>query len=56
MEFFKKVSVKHSDFVWIYLQSLCIDEQVYTSDDVRFPDIKVHYCLIAFSYRLIHDT
>lgn len=42
MEFFKKLSVENSDFVWIYLQSLCIDEYVYKSDDIRLPEIKVH--------------
>ncbi|XP_027842762.2 TELO2-interacting protein 1 homolog [Aphis gossypii] len=41
-EFYKKLYEKHSDFVWIYLQSLYVDEYEYKSDNERLPTIKVY--------------
>lgn len=45
MKFYKKIYAIHSDFVWIYLQSLYIDEYEYKSDNTRLPTIKVHIVL-----------
>jgi len=38
---------KHSDFVWIYLQSLYIDEYEYKSDNVRLPTIRVDIIILC---------
>lgn len=40
-EFYRKLYEKHSDFVWIYLQSLILDEYEFKSEHVRLPTIKV---------------
>lgn len=45
-EFYKQIYKKHSDFIWIYLQSLYIDEHEYKSDNIRLPAIKVRIALL----------
>ncbi|XP_060879820.1 TELO2-interacting protein 1 homolog isoform X1 [Metopolophium dirhodum] len=40
-EFYRKLHAKHSDFVWIYLQSLYVDEYEFKSDNARLPTIKI---------------
>ncbi|VVC45407.1 Hypothetical protein CINCED_3A002913 [Cinara cedri] len=41
-EFYTKLYIHHSDFIWIYLQSLAIDEYEYKSENERLPSIKVY--------------
>ncbi|XP_050436981.1 TELO2-interacting protein 1 homolog [Adelges cooleyi] len=40
-EFYLKLHAKNSDFTWIYLQSLYVDEHEYKSKNERLPTIKV---------------